>query len=110
VQVRWYRTHGEQFHVKLIAVRRGDELWLSLGSANLTRRNLDDFNLEANLAITAPVHGTLARSVLHWFDTLWRNESAEALEYTADFSLYEDRSRIRYWRYRIMEATGLSTF
>ncbi len=110
VQVRWYGTQGEQFHVKLIAVRRNNGLWLCLGSANLTRRNLDDFNLEANLAVTAPVDGTLAREVLHWFDGLWRNDPAEALEYTADFSAYEDLSRIHYWRYRLMEATGLSTF
>ena len=35
IKLRWYRTHGEQFHTKLAAVRRGDRLWLLLGSANL---------------------------------------------------------------------------
>lgn len=109
-QVRWYRTHGEQFHVKLLAVRTGEELWLTLGSANLTRRNMADYNLEANLAVTAPAQGALAREVQRWFDTLWRNDPGDGLEYTADFAAYEDRSAIRYWRYRIMEATGLSTF
>jgi phosphatidylserine/phosphatidylglycerophosphate/cardiolipin synthase-like enzyme len=109
-QVRWYRTHGEQFHVKLLAVRSGERLWLTLGSANLTRRNIADYNLEANIAVTAPARGALARAVQRWFDTLWRNDIGDGLEYTADFAAYEDPSRFRYWRYRIMEATGLSTF
>jgi len=109
-QVRWYRTHGEQFHVKLLAVRSGGRLWLTLGSANLTRRNIADYNLEANIAVTAPAQGALARAVQRWFDTLWRNDAGEGLAYTADFAAYEDTSRFRYWRYRIMEATGLSTF
>lgn len=110
VQVRWYRTRGEQFHVKLVAVRRGSDLWLNLGSANLTRRNLDDFNLEANLAVTAPVDSALSQQVRDWFDTLWRNDVTAPLAYTDDYSAYEDLSWTRYWRYRIMEATGLSTF
>ncbi len=110
LQVRWYETRGEQFHVKLIAVRRGDALWLCLGSANLTRRNLDDYNLEANLALTSPVDGPLSRDVRRWFDALWNDDSGNRLQSTTGFSAYEDSSWLRYWRYRIMEATGLSTF
>lgn len=109
-QVRWYRTHGEQFHVKLLAVRSDERMWLTLGSANLTRRNVADYNLEANLAVTAPAQGALAQAVRRWFDTLWRNDIGDGLAYTADFAAYEDPSRFRYWRYRVMEATGLSTF
>ncbi len=30
--------------------------------------------------------------------------------YTLPFEAFADRSRARYWRYRAMEATGLSTF
>ncbi len=107
VQVRWYRTHGEQFHVKLLAVRSRDTLWLTLGSTNLTRRNIANYNLEANIAVTAPVHGALAQDVQRWFDALWHNDGGD---YTASFPAYEDRSLLRYWRYRIMEATGMSTF
>ena len=110
LQLRWYETRGEQFHVKLIAVRRGDDFWLCLGSANLTRRNLDDYNLEANLALKSSVDGPLSRDVRRWFDSLWHDDPADRSRYTTDFSAYEDRSWLRYWRYRIMEATGLSTF
>src|SRR5262249_10097130 len=51
IHVRWYRTHGEQFHTKLVIVYGAERLWMSLGSANLTRRNIGDYNLEANVAI-----------------------------------------------------------
>ena len=42
IKVRWFRTHGEQFHSKLVAMRTATEFWFTLGSANLTRRNLED--------------------------------------------------------------------
>jgi len=110
IQVRWYRTHGEQFHTKLVAVKRADRVWIMLGSANLTRRNIGDFNLEADIAVSAPLDAPVAQDVLRYFDTLWRNDPVTLREYTADFPTYEDQSFGRYWRYRLMEATGLSTF
>ena len=60
IKVRWYRTHGEQFHAKLVALRTVNEFWFTLGSANLTRRNLEDFNLEANVAAGVPLNSELA--------------------------------------------------
>jgi phosphatidylserine/phosphatidylglycerophosphate/cardiolipin synthase-like enzyme len=110
IQVRWYRTHGEQFHTKLALVRRGRELTASLGSANLTRRNLDNYNLEANLALEMPVEDAVAVTMLGYFARLWNNEGQSGVEFTAPFGAYRDTDSKRYWRYRFMEATGLSTF
>jgi hypothetical protein len=45
-----------------------------------------------------------------WFETLWSNRGPPGLEYSADFGVYSDPAQASYWRYRIMEATGLSTF
>jgi hypothetical protein len=109
IKLHWYRTHGEQFHVKLAAIRHGDELWLTVGSANFTRRNLADYNLEANVNVRAPRGGALDQAVADWFDTLWQNRPGR-IEYTADADLYADPSIGRYWLYRFMEATGLSSF
>jgi len=109
IKLRWYRTHGEQFHSKLIAIRQGDRFWLMLGSANFTRRNLGDYNLEANVAIDAPANSELAASVADWFQTIWSNRPG-ASEYTADAEVYAEPSQLRYWLYRLMEATGMSTF
>jgi phosphatidylserine/phosphatidylglycerophosphate/cardiolipin synthase-like enzyme len=110
IKVRWFRTHGEQFHSKLIAIRTADDYWFTLGSANLTRRNLDDFNLEANVAASVPPGSQLALQVSGWFEGLWTNRGPPEMEYTAEFGAYADPAQGTYWLYRLMEATGLSTF
>ncbi|HNR21949.1 MAG TPA: phospholipase D-like domain-containing protein [Steroidobacteraceae bacterium] len=110
IRLRWYRTHGEQFHVKLLAIRGRDDFWLTLGSANFTRRNVRDYNLEANIAIELPRDSALELAVLEWFDGLWMNRAPAGVEYTAEYGTYADPRQIRYWGYRVMEATGLSTF
>ena len=48
--------------------------------------------------------------MLGYFDRLWTNDGENAIEYTAPFGAYADTDGRRYWRYRFMEATGLSTF
>jgi phosphatidylserine/phosphatidylglycerophosphate/cardiolipin synthase-like enzyme len=110
IQVRWFRTHGEQFHSKLVAMRTATEFWFTLGSANLTRRNLEDFNLEANVAASVPLNADIATQITAWFDSLWHNRGPPELEYTAEFGTYADPAQSTYWLYRLMEATGLSTF
>lgn len=110
IKVRWYRTHGEQFHSKLVAMRTATEFWFTLGSANLTRRNLDDYNLEANVAVSVPLNSELAANIGEWYEALWTNRGPPALEYTADFGAYADPAQGTYWLYRIMEVCGLSTF
>lgn len=108
--MRWYRTHGEQFHTKLVMIYGAQRLWLTLGSANLTRRNLGDYNLEANLAIEVARSSGLATQLLDYFETLWSNRAALGIEYTADFAVYAEPAQSQYWLYRLMEVTGLSTF
>ena len=110
IRLRWYRTHGEQFHVKLVAVRGRDGYWLTLGSANLTRRNLRDYNLEANVVVETQRESALELAVLQWFDGLWTNRAPAGVEYTAEFGAYADPTQLHYWGYRFMEATGLSAF
>ena len=110
IEVRWYRTHGEQFHTKLALIARGEQVIASLGSANLTRRNLGNYNLEANLAVSLSSTSALAEQMQAYFDRLWNNEGPPGTEYTAPFGAFQDADRASYWRYRLMEASGLSTF
>lgn len=114
IEVRWYRTHGEQFHTKIALVTHGERLIASLGSANLTRRNLGNFNLEANIALETNLASPLAQEMLGYFDRLWSNEGPAGqsanTEFTAPFGAYADTDKVRYWRYRFMESTGLGTF
>lgn len=110
IQVRWYRTSGEQFHTKLALIHQANRLHAILGSANFTRRNLADYNLEANFHLLMRDDLALAREFTAYFERLWKNEPEKGVEYTAPFEAYRDESKRNYWRYRFMEATGLSTF
>ncbi len=106
-QVRWYDTHGEQFHTKLLLVRRRGEYHVFGGSANFTRRNLRDLNLEADFQVVAMRGHPVAASVAAYFDRLWENDDGE---YTVPFERYRDDSWFKVLIYRVQEATGLSSF
>ncbi|HKL51324.1 MAG TPA: phospholipase D family protein [Wenzhouxiangellaceae bacterium] len=109
IEVRWCDTHGEQCHDKLILARRADGgSELIAGSANFTRRNLDDLNLETNVRVTAPVDSELMRHTASYFERRWAEPGVR--NYSVPYSAYAAEGWIQYWRYRFMEFTGLSTF
>lgn len=110
LHVRWYRTHGERFHDSMVMIYGRERLWLTLGSANLTRRALSDYNLEANVAIEVARSAPLAQQTLGYFDTLWSNRAALGIEYTADFAVFANPAQSAYWLCRLMEGVGLSSF
>ena len=109
IPVRWAATHGEQFHSKLMWHRsvRGEESAI-LGSANYTRRNLNDYNLETCVQIRGPTETESFREIRGYLDMIWGNAQGQRI--SADYSEYADPSRVRALIYRIQEATGLSTF
>jgi len=107
IQVRWYGTHGEQFHSKLTMIFLPGEAVLIGGSANLTRRNLDDLNLEACLEVTAPADSQVAREAAGYFERLWRNRDGI---YSLDYKDFAENSPFKYALYRFQEASGMSTF
>ena len=109
IEIRWADTHGEQCHSKMLLVReRGGLSKLLLGSANFTRRNLHDLNLELNALASGPSDEKLFQRAHEYFEQIWHNENQRS--FTVAYDAYRDDSRLRYWRYRVMEATGLSTF
>lgn len=110
IQVRWYRTHGEQFHTKLVMIHGRERLWLLAGSADLTRHALDDYDLEASVAVEVPHKAPLARQMLDYFTTLWNNRESLGIEYTTDFPIYADPAQGHYWLYRFLEGSGWAEF
>jgi len=109
IPVRWCNTHGEQCHSKMMLIhQQNGPTELILGSANFTRRNLDDLNLETNIVLIGPLETGAITSAQAYFDLYWENGPDQFFSRPYDY--YADESRLRYWRYRIMEATGLSTF
>lgn len=107
IAVKWYSTHGEQFHSKITIFLKDDELIVIGGSANLTRRNLDDYNLETNLKIILERDNPEAIKIEDYFKRIWNNNDTE---YTLDFAAYEEKSILKKILYYIQEITGLSSF
>ena len=108
VAVRWCATRGEQCHAKQLYVGAGARHALLLGSGNFTRRNLHDLNLETDVRVEgAAADAALAAARAH-FDRLWDNTGD--LTYSDDYETHADESPWLTLQYRVMEATGLSTF
>ncbi len=75
------------------------------GSANLTRRNLGDYNLEVNLL--ARGSSALGAQVADYFERLWSNWDGH---FSVSYEAYSDDSwakRVIYW---VQEFAGLSSF
>ena len=109
IPIRWCDTHGEQCHSKLMLTRRADNsAELLLGSANFTRRNLDNLNLETNVVLVGALDTPAITDATAFFERRWHN--APKQNFSRPYAYYADDSRLRYWRYRLMEFTGLSTF
>lgn len=107
LDIRWYRTHGEQFHAKLAAFKRSDSFAIIGGSANFTSKNLDNYNLELNLRVDTCRESRLCREVCSYFHRLWSNEDGL---YTLDYEELMDKSRLKYILYRVQEGTGMCTY
>lgn len=111
ISVRWCNTVGEQCHSKLLILRQPDsQTELLLGSANFTRRNLDDLNLETDVWISVPSDFAVATKAVGFFEQQWLSGPGGDPIMSLPYENWADDSMLRYWRYRLMEATGLSTF
>ncbi|MCH8492719.1 MAG: phospholipase D-like domain-containing protein [Idiomarina sp.] len=114
VQVRWCATQGEQCHSKWLQYRdRQGNAAMLLGSSNLTRRNLRNYNLETVVLLRGPLaaetSATQALADGHtWFEEQWYNQDGR--QFSTDYTTYADESRWHRILYRFMEFTGLSTF
>lgn len=109
ISIKWYQTHGEQYHSKLILIKKYDGTSiLMLGSANYTRRNLDNYNLETNIWISAKNDKKIMIDANNYFNKIWNNEDNKT--YTVDYDLFKDVSKFKILLYKIQEGLGLSTF
>ena len=109
VPVRWCDTHGEQCHMKmLLAEYRNGSSVLIAGSANFTRRNLENFNLETNVMVRGS-RGTVAfRDARLFFDAYWMNEAGRL--FSTPYATFADESLFKRALYQFMERSGISTF
>ncbi len=108
IKVRWYHTHGEQFHSKLTLIKkeRGAHIAI-LGSSNFTRKNLKNYNMETDVLLTLAPNSSIFREIDEYHDNLWKNRGAG---YTTDCSEFNDAGFMKTILYRFQEFTGLSTY
>lgn len=108
ITARWYNTVMGQYHTKLVAIRTAEEMYITNGSANLTDRTLNNYNLEANVRIIAPGDSELAKEIDDYFDRLWNNKDAM---YTLDFEEYQNTfTFFQRGIYRLQELLKVTTY
>ena len=108
VDVRWCNTQGEQCHSKMLVKRNAQSAELILGSANFTARNLKNYNLETDLRVVGIPQQQVFVDAEQYFNTAWSNLDGRNM--SVDYSKFGEDSFVKYWTYRFMEWSGLSTF
>ncbi|NLD18187.1 MAG: phospholipase, partial [Tissierellia bacterium] len=108
IQIRWYNTTGEQFHTKIAYFDFYYEDPIAiLGSANFTRRNLRDLNLETDLELEIKKSSKIHREMEAYFQRIWNNEDGEFIMSIKEH--FEDGKVLRtLWK--IQEKLGLCTW
>ncbi|KDR95142.1 PLD-like domain-containing protein [Peptoclostridium litorale DSM 5388] len=104
--IKWYKTSGEQFHSKLISVKSSGMHTIFGGSANMTRRNIRGYNLEADIKIISPEGSRISTQIDDYFKILYDGEEEKLLEYEE----YAQNSLLKKLIYRFQEWSGISTF
>ena len=81
IEIRWYEVGKEQYHPKLLYVE-GEQKTVVLGSGNYTTRNMNDYNLEADVEVVGEEDTVFFDDVDSYFKRLWNNEDGTfTLEY-----------------------------
>lgn len=85
LEIRWYDTHGEQNHAKIMSITNPTigKYELINGSANWTGKNLEDINMEANLRIVGSKKVTEKFNGV--FDLLWTNDNHGGMIFTLGY-------------------------
>jgi len=106
IQLKWYATHGEQFHSKIIFFESPNKpSTVILGSANLTKRNIGNKNLEMNILLKAKNSVALIREIQEYFDLIWNDD-----KYTLEYKTYASKSIWKKFIYRFTEFWGAATY
>ena len=105
IKIRWANTHGEQFHTKMAIFTTTDSTFIIGGSANFTKRNIGNKNLEADILIQSTKSEYIIKEIKQYFHKIWNDE-----KYSMDYIYYKDSSKFKYWIYRYQEFTGACTY
>ncbi|MCS5420580.1 MULTISPECIES: phospholipase D family protein [Psychrilyobacter] len=107
IEIKWYRSSGEQYHTKLMVIKTSDKMVINGGSANLTKRNIRDYTLDTNIRVAAPLNSKLAMEIDQYFDMLWNNDENT---YTIEKEKLENGYISNKILYEIQNISGFSTY
>lgn len=108
INVRWYKTHGEQYHSKFAYFNyKNEKPRIILGSANFTRRNLQNYNLETDVEVVFNKNSDIYKELDNYYKNIWNNVDGE---YTLPFEQYYEDSIFLRTLWKIQESTGLCTW
>ncbi|WP_206424081.1 phospholipase D family protein [Vaginisenegalia massiliensis] len=107
IQIRWYQSHGEQYHAKFMIKESAEQVEVIGGSANFTQRNLADLNLETDVYLVGKSSQKTMQEILTYYRRIWTNEDGQ---YTVAYQTYAEDSWWKTALYRLQEWSGLSTF
>ncbi len=96
IEVRWYSTHGEQNHAKIMSISNPDtgKFQVTTGSCNWTGRNMAGVNMEANLFVRGAKKAN--EKFDRQFDLFWSN--SDGMEYSLDYNAFSKAKGNWKWR------------
>lgn len=107
ITIRWCDTHGEECHANFFAGQTASSSFMMIGSASFTRRDLNGYDLEADIFAQSDKPFTAYKDGIKYFDRMWNNTDGI---FTTSYDTFADSSMWRSSVYRMMERTGLSAF
>jgi hypothetical protein len=92
----------------MLLMRRAEEVLLIAGSANFTRRNLRDLNLETNVWVRGALDDPVLSDAGSYFERVWSNEPSR--RFSVAYDAYADESWRKALLYRVGEFSGMGTY
>ncbi len=109
INLRWYLTHGEQFHTKLNFIKYvNGTSKVILGNSNLTKKNLGGYNLEAEFMVEGSTNSRLMQDINNYYERIWNNSDGNI--FTVEYDVLKDESSVKKLRYRFGEAIGTAVY
>ncbi|WP_314396038.1 phospholipase D family protein [Leptotrichia shahii] len=108
IEIKWYLTNNEQYHTKITLIKKTDgNVIIQTGSANLIRKNIRGYIMDANFRILTNADSKLTRDIYTYFDRLWENKDGL---FTVNFDDEPTTKASTDFMYKILDATQLGSF
>ena len=108
IEIKWYFTNNEQYHTKITLIKKTDgNVIIQTGSANLIRKNIRGYIMDANFRILTNADSKLTRDIYTYFDRLWENKDGL---FTVNFDDEPTTKASTDFMYKILDTTQLGSF